>query len=170
MPLKVDQTVKKVDVPKDASQPQMTVYWTTKSEGKRVNSASFNTFPDALRHYADSQPDNVALRYFADGETLETTLNYRDLDQRCRAIANHLEDYQGQRAILIYQPGIEFLVSFFACLYAGVIAVPAYPPKRNHHTDRLVNILDDCEPAVILTTEQQLEQSRTLCEDYFSKA
>lgn len=130
---------------------------------------AFNTLPDALMHHADSQPEKLALRYFADGEVLDRALNYRDLDKQCRAIAAELTPFKGERAILIYQPGVEFLLSFFACLYAGVIAVPAYPPKRNHHTDRLVSILDDCSPKVILTTDQQISQSRTLCEDYFSK-
>ncbi|MCY4045849.1 MAG: AMP-binding protein [Cellvibrionales bacterium] len=140
-------------------------------EGDNVSSRHrFSTFSDALMHYAKVQPNKLALRYFADGEVLERAISYQELNDRCCAIAHTLSAYKGERAILIYQPGVEFLLSFFACLYAGVIAVPAYPPKRNHHTERLVSILDDCAPGVILTTEQQLSQSRTLCEDYFSKA
>ncbi len=59
----------------------------------------------------------------------------------------------GQRALLLYPAGLEFIAAFFGCLYAGVIAVPVYPPRRNRSLNRIQAIADDAEARVALTTE-----------------
>ena len=69
----------------------------------------------------------------------------------------------GDRAVLLYQPSLDFIVSFIACLYAGIIAVPAYPPRKNRSNERLQGILDDCQPKLLLTTENLLEQIQVAC-------
>ncbi|CAN5300625.1 fatty acyl-AMP ligase [soil metagenome] len=53
----------------------------------------------------------------------------------------------------MYPPGLEFIESFLACLLAGIIAVPAYPPRRNRSADRLRGIIEDAKPSLILTTQ-----------------
>jgi hypothetical protein len=64
----------------------------------------------------------------------------------------------GERALLLLPSGPDYVAAFFACLYAGVIAVPAYPPEsmRPQHLERLLSIIDDAEPGLILTTAQLL--------------
>lgn len=126
--------------------------------------AQFPSLAHALTHFAKTQPSNIAIRFFADGEIASHAVSYYELDQACRAIAHELTPYEGKTAVLIYQPGVDFLFSFFSCLYAGVIAVPAYPPRKNHNLDRLINIINDCQPSVILSTTQQRALSEPLCE------
>lgn len=58
--------------------------------------------------------------------------------------------------VLCYLPGIDFVPAFMGCLYAGMIAVPAYPLRNNHHAQRLITILNDCQPKVILGTQESL--------------
>ena len=55
------------------------------------------------------------------------------LNQRAQAIAAYLQSFcePGDRALLLYPSGLEFIAAFFACLYAGVVAVPVYPPRRH---------------------------------------
>jgi acyl-CoA synthetase (AMP-forming)/AMP-acid ligase II len=36
----------------------------------------------------------------------------------------------GDRAVLLYPPGPEFILAFVGCLFAGVVPVPVYPPVR----------------------------------------
>ena len=62
-----------------------------------------------------------------------------------RAIAAWLESHNlgGERALLLYPPGLEFITAFFGCLYAGVVAVPVYPPRRNRSLERIQAIADD---------------------------
>lgn len=60
----------------------------------------------------------------------------------------------GERALLCYPPGVEFMVGFFGCVYAGVIAVPAYPPRAHRNDPRLDSIAENCTPAIVLTSSE----------------
>ncbi|OLU26329.1 non-ribosomal peptide synthetase [Pseudomonas sp. PA15(2017)] len=108
----------------------------------------------ALMRAAASRPGHLALRFL--GQEGEQTLSYGQLDRQVRTIAAALEQrcVAGERAVLLFPSGPDYVAAFFACLYAGVIAVPAYPPESSqaHHLRRLLSILDDAEPALILTT------------------
>src|SRR5258708_6342451 len=55
---------------------------------------------------------------------------------------------RGARVLLLYPPGLEFLVGFFGCLYAGLIPVPAYPPRSTQADERLQAIAGDASPVV----------------------
>jgi acyl-CoA synthetase (AMP-forming)/AMP-acid ligase II len=65
----------------------------------------------------------------AEGEVVWT---YGELDRRARAVAAALgrQAAVGDRAVLVFPPGLEFLAAYFGCLYAGVLPVPAQPPRR----------------------------------------
>ena len=95
--------------------------------------------------------------YLQDGRTMAAELSYPDLSHQARAIAAQLQQQvpAGSRALLLYPPGLSFLVGFFGCLYAGVVAVPAPPPdsaRLKRTLPRLQAILEDAEPEVVLTT------------------
>ncbi|MCO8170249.1 non-ribosomal peptide synthase/polyketide synthase [Pseudomonas sp. 21LCFQ02] len=114
----------------------------------------------ALMRHAASRGDEPALR-FLDGHSEEgLVLSYRQLDARAQTIAAVLAQRfkPGDRALLLLTSGPDYVASFFACLYAGVIAVPAYPPEstRSQHLERLLSIISDAEPSLILTTSQLL--------------
>ena len=89
-----------------------------------------------------------------DGENEEIHLTYQQLDERARTVAARLTSMglEGQRALLLYPAGLDFIVAFFGCLYAGVVAVPAYPPRRNRSLSRIQAIVDDAKARVALTT------------------
>ena len=63
-----------------------------------------------------------------------------------------------QIGLLLYPPGIEFVIAFFGCLYAGVVAIPAYPPRRNQKMSRLEAIVRDARARVVLTTSSILSK------------
>ncbi len=113
------------------------------------------TLVQSLQRRAAQTPDQVALRFLADCAEQNVVLSYRDLDQRARAIAAALQANVavGERAVLLFPSGPDYVAAFFGCLYAGVIAVPAYPPEstRRHHQARLLSIISDAEPRVLLT-------------------
>ncbi|MDV3348661.1 hypothetical protein D0962_19205 [Leptolyngbyaceae cyanobacterium CCMR0082] len=75
----------------------------------------------------------MALCLLQDGEVESGTLTYQELDQQAQNIAAYLGQRVnvGDRALLLYPSGLEFIAAFMGCLYAGVVAVPAYPPRRN---------------------------------------
>jgi acyl-CoA synthetase (AMP-forming)/AMP-acid ligase II len=119
-----------------------------------------SSFVDLLGYRAQDQPHHVAYTFLQDGETEAGSLTYRQLDERARAIATTLQHLNatGDRALLIYPPGLEFIAAFFGCLYAGVVAVPAYPPRRNQSLSRMQAIATNAEARFALTTTPLLSE------------
>ena len=122
---------------------------------------------DLVRHRALHQPDDIAFTYLVDGENEEINLTNRELDRQARAIAAWLEshDLVGERALLLYPAGLEFITAFFGCLYAGVTAVPVYPPRRNRSLERIQAIADDARARVALTTDVVLRRVEPLIDE-----
>lgn len=114
--------------------------------------AHSKTLLEILSYRAQYQPDNQAYIFLQDGETESDSLTYGELEQRAKAIAAQLQPWQGERALLLYPSGLEFIAAFFGCLYAGVVAVPAYPPRRNQKLSRFFSIVNDSEAKIALTT------------------
>ncbi|HEY0511015.1 MAG TPA: amino acid adenylation domain-containing protein [Thermoanaerobaculia bacterium] len=107
----------------------------------------------ALRETAVSRPGQTAFT-FLDGTGVATDLTYADLDRQALAIAAQLQQLgaAGQRALLLYPPGLDFVAAFLGCLYGGVVAVPVYPPTSQRTLPRLLAIAQDARPALALTT------------------
>ncbi|MEH1781246.1 MAG: fatty acyl-AMP ligase [Nostoc sp.] len=118
----------------------------------------FSTLIDLLSYRAKNQPEKTAYIFLRDGETEENRLTYGELDLQARSLATHLQSLisPGERALLLYPPGLEFISAFFGCLYAGVIAVPAYPPRANMNLLRLQAIVKDAQAKVVLITKSLL--------------
>nr|WP_238560422.1 AMP-binding protein [Microcystis aeruginosa] len=104
------------------------------------------------------QAEQTAYIFLANGETETARLTYQQLDQKAKALAAQLQLQMspGERALLLYPSGEEFIIAFFACLYAGVIAVPVYPPRRNQKLSRLRAITRDAQAKLALTTTSLL--------------
>jgi amino acid adenylation domain-containing protein len=124
-------------------------------------------FVSLLRWRAEHQPDQLAYRFLRDGAEDESCLSYGELDQQARAIAAMLAESgaSGERALLVYPPGLEYITAFFGCLYAGTLAVPAYPPdpaRLERSLDRLGAITRDAEPVLVLTTAKVMSAIEAL--------
>jgi 8-amino-7-oxononanoate synthase len=122
---------------------------------------------ELLRHRARCQADDIVFTYLVDGEHEQVQLSYRDLDAQARAIGAWLEslDLAGERALLLYPAGLDFIAAFFGCLYAGVVAVPVYPPRRNRSLARIQAIADDADAKVALTTDLVLRRVESLIDE-----
>ncbi|MHB2155572.1 amino acid adenylation domain-containing protein [Calditrichota bacterium GD2] len=124
------------------------------------------TLVELLRWRAQTQPDKRAYTYLKDGKkSIEMT--YGELDARARALAATLQKkgLEGHRALLLYPPGLDYIVGFFGCLYANVIAVPAYPPdpnRLNRSLPRLQAIVNDSKSTIALTTDSILYMIRMM--------
>jgi acyl-CoA synthetase (AMP-forming)/AMP-acid ligase II len=116
----------------------------------------FRSLVAMLRHRALHQGNRRAYTFLVDGETENAALTYGQLDCGARAIAAALTDRgacPGDRAILLYPPGLDFITAFFGAIYAGVMAVPCYPPHRSHlarSLPRLTAIIANAEPSAVL--------------------
>lgn len=116
-----------------------------------------STIVDLLRYRAKNKPTKKAYIFLKDGETESDSLTYGELDQQARIIAANLQSWQGARALLLYPSGLEFITAFFGCLYAGVIAVPVYPPRHNQKLSRWLAIAQDSQAKIALTTSSILQ-------------
>jgi acyl-CoA synthetase (AMP-forming)/AMP-acid ligase II/acyl carrier protein len=113
---------------------------------------------DVLSWQATADPDRTAYVFLDDrGRPLEIT--FAELERRAQSIAARLqlELRPGDRALLVYPPGLDFISAFFGCLYAGVTAVPATYPKPRRPMPRLNRIAVDCDAHVALSTAATLE-------------
>jgi acyl-CoA synthetase (AMP-forming)/AMP-acid ligase II len=126
-----------------------------------------STLVEVLRWRAFNQPDQVAYIFLVDGESEEASITYGELDQQARSIAATLQERKaaGERVLLLYPSGLEFIAAFFGCLYAGAVAVPAYPPdpaRLNRTLPRLQAIAKDSGAKFILTTQTILDIAEAL--------
>jgi len=123
-------------------------------------------FVERLRYWAVALPDTVAYRYL-NGDDESDSLTFSELDLQARAMAAKLVamGFAGQRAVMLYPPGLDFIRAFFGCHYAGVVPVPAYPPRRNRNMGRINSISKNCEASLALTVESVTQKSRGRLED-----
>src|SRR5216683_351451 len=117
-------------------------------------SVDVSTVVHLLRWRATHQPDRRGYTFLLDGETNEISITYAELDHQARNIAAQLQGMvtAGETVLLLYPPNIGYIAAFFGCLYAGAIAVPCYPPRRNRPNPSLPAIVADSQAKVALTT------------------
>lgn len=113
-----------------------------------------DNFADLLRIRAKQHPEKTAFIFLEDGINETARINYGQLEKRASLLAANLleKNRKGERCILLFQPGIDFIVAFMGCLIAGVIAVPSYPPRRNRKNERFLAIVNNCEPSAIIAS------------------
>ena len=133
---------------------------TFSSEGE----TRFSNLVELLRARTAQHGPRLAFRYLADGEIEESRLTYEELESRARAIAAALgpQAAPGDRALLFYSGGLEFISAFWGCLYAGVVAVPVFPARLPRQLPRLLAVAEDSEARFALTTAKIRRQTHDL--------
>jgi acyl-CoA synthetase (AMP-forming)/AMP-acid ligase II len=113
------------------------------------------TLPEILQTRAFHTPDQVAFIFLADGEDQEEKITYGELHHAAMGIAQQLSELEaeGGRALMLFPQGLDFIKALFGCFYAGVIAVPAYPPRKNRSLERIKTLVVDSGASIVLTTE-----------------
>jgi len=128
----------------------------------RVNSPPFpaHNLIESAQHWAAAQPSKIVYTFLVNGEEQEQNLTYSQLDQQARIIAGRLQHdlLPGDRVILLFPSGLEFIVAFLGCLYAGMTAVPMPEPLQERHVLRVRSIVEDAQSRLILTSKRLLSQ------------
>ncbi|MDB5797022.1 MAG: hypothetical protein JWP36_924 [Paucimonas sp.] len=109
------------------------------------------TIASVLLERAAQQPNALAYRVWRNGE--HETLTYSTLLDRAASLGAQIQAacYPGDRVALVFDTGLDYVCSLFACLLTGRVAVPAYPPRSNRHGERISGIIDDAECRLLLT-------------------
>src|SRR5213593_2806897 len=88
-----------------------------------ARAAGCETLVHLLRFRAESTPDRIVHRFLPGDTKPEQRITYRELDRRARSIAARVAETAkaGDRALLLIPPGLDYVASYFGCLYAGAI-------------------------------------------------
>ncbi|HEY0195194.1 MAG TPA: AMP-binding protein, partial [Kofleriaceae bacterium] len=115
------------------------------------------TLVDLLTARAAAHDGERLYTFLDERPEVERAFSYTELDREARRIATALRETApaGARIVLLYPPGLEYIAAFFGCLYAGMVAVPAYPPepgRLERSVPRLRAMAQDARAQVVLTS------------------
>jgi acyl-CoA synthetase (AMP-forming)/AMP-acid ligase II len=115
---------------------------------------------EIVRGWAAERSDRLAFGFCDGSGEVQAQLDFAELDRAAREIALRLEPVApaGERALLVFPPGLEFVAAFFGCLYAGTIAVPVYPPQSPGEANRLAGVVERAAPRAIVSTRAFLDR------------
>jgi len=140
------------------------------------NPQQCETIVALARHHAQTLGDKQFILWLDKGTIESRSYTFAELDIRARSLAvqltqigdlNHKStwlDLNHPAALIVTQPGLEFVIAFFACLYAGIAAVPAYPLKKNESTSRLQIMIKDSDAKILITDQTSVESIKS-CQD-----
>ena len=118
---------------------------------------SVRTLAELFAYRCEQAGGGLAYAYLKDTVAIDRQLTWAELAGEVNVLATALGARlePGTRALLIYPPGLEVVVAFWACIQAGLVPVPAPAPdpiRRKHSLSRLQAILDDAQASLVLTT------------------
>lgn len=125
-----------------------------------------SSLAELLEQQAARRPDVAAVTVYSDRPGERPSLSFAGLHAQAASLACRLaaETSPGDRALLIFPSSLEFVVAYFACLMAGVVAVPMMPPRRNANHDASAAIMADCAPCLALSLTADPDPRGTLRE------
>lgn len=121
-----------------------------------------------LEKWVDAQPDALLYAFLNGAGDITESYTYREFHERSNHLAAHLgcgRVRRGQSVLLVYPPGLEFIVAFFACAKLGAVPVPVSPPDRSGHwggVERLGAVAKDSGARVVLSTGEYLTYLRAV--------
>ncbi len=122
------------------------------------------TLVHLLHRHAAAAGEANAYRFLTERGEVQAALSFAALRTqalRFAATARARGARPGERVLLVFAPGLEFLVAFFGCLVGGFVAVPMLPPRRVGARDASDSIVADCGARFAATTARLLADQRT---------
>src|SRR5688572_11357926 len=129
-------------------------------------SAQFATLVDLLEWRARFQAERVAYTFLVENGTERISLSWSQLHRKAQLIGQRLNAMgaNGKTVLLLYPSDLEYVAAFFGCLYAGAIAVPAYPPRLNRTLHRVHAIVADSQATLALSVSFIRDRMEPLCQ------
>lgn len=118
-----------------------------------------DTLVGLLQSYLQAHPNKKAFIFLGEDNSEQDALTYKELDCKAKVLASQLlkSAQPGDRAMLLFPSGLEFITAFFACEYAGIIPVPMLPPRNRRLRDSVFSVAYDCQPKIGLTVSILLD-------------
>lgn len=130
------------------------------------------TIASIIEYRAATEPEKEAFTYLLDGDDEIVNWNYRDLKNAVAQVSETLNENieSGDRVLLLFEPGLSFIAAYLATVSSGAIAVPCHPPMGSRQVKRLLDMIQNCQPSLILysdliaNTAPQLKQFAMVAE------
>ena len=129
------------------------------------------TLFDILAQHANTRPNDLAFKFIREDGS-ESQCSFMELFNRSKAIAASLQAraLPGDRVILMYRPGLDFIEAILACFASGLVAVPIQTIQNKRSIQRLYSTIADAQSKLILTDNVSIEKIRRLCPDLMTIA
>lgn len=113
------------------------------------------TIMDIVLYRADKEPDKEAFTYILDGDNETASWTYQELRNAVTATAAKIQKTTkpGDRVILLFEPGLPFIAAYLATVSSGAVAVPCHPPMGGRQVKRLLDMIQNCQPSLILYSD-----------------
>lgn len=121
------------------------------------------TIIDHLKHWAEQKSKKTAFNFLNENIQIVSKISYGELDHSAQQTAKRLlkKLKKGDRLLILLPMGPEYLELLLGCFYAGIIAVPGYPPKNKSSVrEKIEHIIQDASPALIITDERSVKWFR----------
>lgn len=121
------------------------------------------TLMHQLDRHARERPAAAAFRFIRGPDFSTEDLTWSALRARALGLARQLRERhaEGCRVLLVLPPGADYIAGFLGCLYAGAIAVPIYPPRRNRPPGRFATVARNSGARFALATPEIRHQVTT---------
>jgi thioester reductase-like protein len=119
--------------------------------------AQLETILDYMGHWAAVDPDRCFSVFLDRHGKVREEYTFQSFEARTRFLAEYIHDetslQRGDRVALVYQPGLEMVAAFVACVRIGAIPVPVPPVTSvaNGGASRLTSVMLDSGAALALT-------------------
>lgn len=127
---------------------------------RQTEKSPFKHWLALLRHRAEDTPDQTAFGFIGNTLDDEVLMTYAELDVKAQRIAAMLQQMAsaGDRVVLLFQPGADYICAMMACFYAGMIAVPVYAPRMNASYERVLQVTQSARASVLISTRLVVSQ------------
>lgn len=116
------------------------------------------TIIEYLRQHVAINPDELAFSFLPSDKKYYSNITFKEFWSEALSIANFLKSktQAGDKVLLVYPPSLEYVVTFYGCLLAGVVAVPIPLLYKNISAEQLPNIVKNDQLVLALTTLNDL--------------
>lgn len=127
-----------------------------------MKSRKVNSLVEHLVMRSCEKADAIIYTFLSEGTTMD--VSYGMLHRNAAMAGGFLQArYRpGERMIVALKPGVDFVTSFFGCLYAGLIPVPLYPPVSQSFISKIRHGAKDAAPMGIIMSRDLVDFGRAL--------
>eukprot|EP00698_Gefionella_okellyi_P012932 TRINITY_DN3515_c0_g1_i2.p1 TRINITY_DN3515_c0_g1~~TRINITY_DN3515_c0_g1_i2.p1 ORF type:complete len:2412 (+),score=457.36 TRINITY_DN3515_c0_g1_i2:141-7376(+) len=130
------------------------------------DSSSISTpFIEQFLKLSEENPSSVVFTFVGGSGLDEGDLTFTDLRNQALASAKMLSAnglQPGDRVVMAYTFGKDFIVALLGCLFSGILAVPIIPARSAREVADLALLCDRCAARCVLTNTEYMRASRLI--------